>query len=244
MKHRFIFILPVLMFLLPASLFAQFEGAISFRFVNLDKPAEESRYELTASKNRLFLQSENQVQVMQMMNASGLLVRSDLDDFVLIDDENQALTLKNSDINRMISMFDGSEDKTSKSFDWENRVTATGNRRTIQGYEAEEMLLKSNDNETISIWLSEEIKLNWGILIDFWNTTGKSLTDEELPIELVMNNNSFPLLIEFKKNDQLKAKAEVYRIDRGRFNRDKLEIPKNAEVIGLSDLMMNMFRNR
>jgi len=244
MKLRILFILPVLIAVLPAALPAQFEGAISFRFVNLDKPAEESRYELTASKDRLFLQSENQVQVMQVMNASGLLVRSDLDDFVLIDNDNKALTLKKSDIDSMVSMFGSSGNKASKPFDWENRVTATGSRRTILGYEAEEMLLKSNENESISIWLSDQINLNWGILIDFWNTTGKSLTDEELPVELIMNPKSFPMLIEFKKNDQLKAKAEVYRVNRDKFNRDKLEVPKNAELIGLSDLMMNMFRNR
>jgi hypothetical protein len=235
----------ILIFLLtlPSQLLAQFEGVISFTLVDLDKPMEQSRFELTASGQRLFIKSDNELNVMRGLDTNGLLIRSDLSDFVFMSEENTALKVKKSDIDGLITMLGMSKNNNSgQNFDWENRIQATGNQKKLSGYDSEEYVLSGDEGETVSVWLTEEIKINWGLLNEVWHSSGTGLFGEDVPVELVMNNNSFPMLIEFKKDGEVKGRASVSNVSTSYFNKNILEIPSNAEMIGLTDLMMNMFK--
>jgi len=228
---------------LPSHLLAQFEGVISFTLVDLDKPMEQNRFELTASGERLFIKSDNELNVMRGLDTNGLLVRSDMSDFVFLSGENRALKVKKSDIDGLISMLGVSDNKDSRqNFDWENKIQATGNQKKLSGYDSEEFIVDGNDGESISVWLTEQIKIDWGLLNEVWHSTGTGLFGDDVPLELVMNNNSFPMLIEFRKNGEVKAQASVSSVSTSYFNKNILEIPPNAEMMGLTDLMMNMFR--
>ena len=105
----------ILIFLLtlPSQLLAQFEGVISFTLVDLDKPMEQSRFELTASGERLFIKSDNEMNVMRGLDTNGLLIRTDLSDFVFLSEENTALVVKKTDIDRLISMFGASDNQST-----------------------------------------------------------------------------------------------------------------------------------
>lgn len=243
MKKISIILSLIFLFTLPSNLLAQFEGVISFTLVDLNKPMEQSRFELTASGQRLFIKSDNELNVMRGLDTNGLLVRSDLSDFVFMSKENTALKVKKSDIDGLITMLGMADKKnTGQNFDWKNRIQTTGNKKELSGFDAEEFVLSGDEGETVSIWLTEEIKINWGLLNDVWHSSGSGFFGEDIPIELVMNNNSFPMLVEFKKDGEVKARASVSSVSTSYFNKNILEIPSNAEMIGLTDLMMNMFR--
>ena len=243
MKKISIILSLVFLLTLPSHLLAQFEGVISFTLIDLDNPVEESRFEITASGQRLFIKSGNEVNVMRGLDTNGLLVRSDLSDFVFMSEENTALQIKKSDIDGLMSMLGASGNNSNgQNFDWENRIVSTGNQKKLAGYDAEEYVLNGEEGESISVWLTEEIKVDWGLLNDVWHSSGSGFFGEDVPIELVMNNNSFPMLIEFKKDGEVKARASVASVSTSYFNKNILEIPSNAEMIGLTDIMMNMFR--
>lgn len=243
MKKINIILSLIFLIALPSQLPAQFEGVISITLIDLDKPMEQSRFEITASGQRLFIKSDNELNVMRGLDTNGLLVRSDLSDFVFMSKENTALKVKKSDIDGLITMLGVSDKKNSgQNFDWENRIQATGNQKKLAGYNAEEFILNGDEGESVSVWLSEEIKIDWGLLNDMWHSSGSGFLGEDVPIELVMNNNSFPMLVEFKKDGEVKARASVSSVSTSYFNKNILEIPSNAEIIGLTDLMMNMFR--
>jgi len=243
MKKISIILSLVFLLTLPSHLLAQFEGVISFTLIDLDNPVEESRFEITASGQRLFIKSGNEVNVMRGLDTNGLLVRSDLGDFVFMSEENTALQIKKSDIDGLMSMLGASGNNSNgQNFDWENRIVSTGNQKKLAGYDAEEYVLNGEEGESISVWLTEEIKVDWGLLNDVWHSSGSGFFGEDVPIELVMNNNSFPMLIEFKKDGEVNARAAVASVSTSYFNKNILEIPSNAEMIGLTDIMMNMFR--
>lgn len=243
MKKISIILSLVFLLTLPSHLLAQFEGVISFTLIDLDNPMEESRFEITASGQRLFIKSGNEVNVMRGLDTNGLLVRSDLSDFVFMSEENTALQIKKSDIDGLMSMLGASGNNSNgQNFDWENRIVSTGNQKKLAGYDTEEYVLNGEEGESISVWLTEEIKVDWGLLNDVWHSSGAGFFGEDVPIELVMNNNSFPMLIEFKKDGEVKARASVASVSTSYFNKNILEIPSNAEMIGLTDIMMNMFR--
>jgi len=59
-----------------------------------------------------------------------------------------------------------------------------------------------------------------------------------------MNSNSFPLLIEVFQDDTVSFRVESVSVKTSDFGIGKTEIATDTELLGLSDLMMNMIRQR
>lgn len=237
-------------YILPQPLAAQYEGRIDFQ-VNHPQEADvkTSYLNLTISGDRLFFESSESIDVMPGLNSSGILVRNDLQDFVLMTKENEALQVTKEDLDGMISLmnrFQGREPDTEREpFNWDERVVETGQTKTIAGYPVSEFILKGDsENEHISVWLTEQIKVNWGLLRQVWYETGAKQMDREIPVELVMNRNSFPLLIEAFRNDSVVMRVEAVSENSGDFDRSALEVSPGTKLLGMSDLMMNMFRQQ
>lgn len=228
--------------------FAQFEGEIRFQVYNPDQESEETvQMDMTFTKNRIFIDSNTSMSVMAGLQANGVLVRHDLQDFVVITDQQEALQVEKTDLENLITLVNrmkGREEATgSKPFPWEERLVQTGEQKNILGYNSHQFVLKGNtEGEYASVWLTEEITVDWGLLSDAWYAIGSKQLDEEVPIEIVMNNQSFPLLIEAYENNKLVFKAESVSVDENTFDRSKTRLSSDLKVIGLTDLMMNMFR--
>lgn len=228
--------------------FAQFEGEIRFKVYNPDQQSEETvQMDMTFTKNRIFIDSNTSTNVMAGLQAKGVLVRHDLQDFVVITDQQEALKVAKADLENLIALMNriqGSESKTvSQPFPWEERLVETGVQKEILGYNSHQFILKGDkETEYASIWLTEEIIVDWGLLSDAWYAIGSKQIDQEVPIEIVMNNQSFPLLIEAHENGRLVFKAESVSVEKDSFDRSKTRLSSNLKVIGLTDLMMNMFR--
>lgn len=229
---------------------AQFEGEIDFVVqYPTSSQQQDSRLNMAFTKDRIFIESNNSMDVMTGLSTNRILVRNDHQDFVLTTGPNEALKISKSDLDGLMNLIErvqGQPVKESKgSFKWDEKVTETGNTRSIAGYTVSEFVLKGDrEGEDISVWLTDEIKVDWGLLNEAWHTTGTKQVGDDIPIELVMNRNSFPLLIEVHRNEQVVLRVESERVHRGRTDPSKMELASDVKLLGFTDVMMNMFRQR
>lgn len=228
---------------------SQFEGEIHFGVQQYgDTGIEETSFTLTANKDRMLLKSGEMVNVLGGMSANGLLVRNDLKDFVFHTGENEALKITKSDLDGLVNLlkrFRGGNQNGMEQFDWDQNVKETGNTKSLHGYTLNEFVLKTDQpGNYSSIWLTDSIKMNWGLLFDFWYHAGKEFSESDLPVELIMNNNSFPLVIEIYSGNQLVFQAAAKNVDEGLAEPSKLEISDNTKMLGFGELMMNMLRQQ
>ena len=193
------------------------------------------------------MDSNVSMNVMAGLSARGVLVRHDKQDFVVITNQNEGLQVAKSDLASMINLMNQMQGRkqnvATKPFPWDERLVETGEKREIHGYNAQQFILKGErEEEYVSVWLTDEIIVDWGLLSDAWYAIGSKQIDQEVPIEIVMNNQSFPLLVESYMNEQVVFKAESVSVDENTFDRSKTSLSPGLKLIGLTDLMMNMFR--
>lgn len=228
--------------------FAQFEGEIRFEMYDPSEPGSDKvQLYFSFTGERIFIGSDTSVNMLAGLRSEGVLVRNDLKDFVLITSENEGMNIKLDEIetlNTLINRIQSQQGSAQREpFDWDRRVTETGNSRQIYGYTAYEYLITGDESdETLSVWLTDGIRVNWGILRDVWYSTGVSRFDREIPLEIVMNRTSFPLLIEARKDEEIVFRAETVHLNNSFFDRSVVEIPQGMRLLGLTDIMMNFFR--
>lgn len=247
------FLLPLFLFtsfISAEPLFAQFEGKVEYRVTAPEDPRDEpDDFQLTFTKDRLFIHSDNEMNVMSGLNTKGVLVRSDQNDFIFITGPDEALKIDKEDIDGLVTMMNRiqgrSEASEQTAFNWNEQVEETGQTQSLHNYEAREFVLKGEKpGEYVSVWLTDRIKVNWGLLQQTWEDVGSRQVESEIPVEMVMNRNSFPLLVEAYEDDRVVLRAEATRVDSRNFDRSVTEIPSGTKLMGFSDLMMNMFRQR
>ena len=250
MKTTLSFLFALLFLLIASTASAQYEGEINYRIYNPNSGmGEEGHLNITFTQDRIFVDSNIAMNVMAGLQARGILVRNDQDDFVVITTDNEGLKVAKHELENLVTMMNRIQGKPDVSqrpaFDWENKVYESGNTRTIQGKEAHEfILIGDNDGEQISVWLTDRIKVNWGLLLDAWYSTGTTQFDHEIPIEMVMNSHSFPLLVEAQKDYEVVFRAQATSVNSNHFDRSKTELSSNLKLLGLADLMMNFFRQQ
>lgn len=228
---------------------AQFEGEILYHLVDpADENVDSNSMYLMFTKDRIYVNSSSDLNVMAGLSTSGILVRNDYQDFVLTMADNEGLKIARSELESltmMLNRLQGRTDVQQQPFPWDDKVIETSNIKEIHGYRAQQFILNGDSaDEYVSIWLSDQIKVNWGLLLDAWNSTGKQQFDNEIPIEIVMNNSSFPLLIEIYRGNEIVYLAEIASINTDQFDRSKVEISPDMKLLSFSDLMMNFFRQQ
>lgn len=241
--------LPVLLVLvLPMNATAQFEGEILFRGYETDSPSMTGRHlTMTTTRERMKLEGDNAYSLLPGLRATALLVRHDNNDFIFTTGPNEAFQVTSEDLEGMAGMIRrvrGNTGSGANTFDWENRLESTGQKRTIHGYSAELLRIDQGDDKWIDIWLTEEIRIHWGLLQETWNNSSLLLADPDLPIELFMNRRSFPLLIEYVVNGDPATVIEVSRVEEREIPHGELEIEEGVQMLGITDLMLRMMRER
>jgi len=228
---------------------AQFTGEINFLLQDLGSEEQATTLDLIFADNRISIESSASLNVMPGLSANSVLVRNDQADFLFRTAPGEAYKIAKSDIDALVNLINrvqGRDTSEPKSvFNWSESVQETGNTRMIHGYDTKEFVLaREGKNERISVWLTDGIRVKWGLLEEAWHTTGARQLDEEIPVELIMNRNSFPLLIEVFRGNRLNYRAESVSIKTSDFDINKTEAASDTELFGLSDLMMNMIRQR
>jgi len=248
MNSRLLFCLIFLFVLFTGTAVAQFEGEISFEVTNPNQQSGQPvLMDMTFTENRIFVDSNVSMNVMAGLRAQGVLVRHDEQDFVVITNEDEGLQVAKSDLESLVNLMNQmrgqQQNIATDPFPWEERLVETGKEQRIHGYNTQQFIVKGEtDNEYVSVWLTNEINVDWGLLSDAWYAIGSKQLDREVPIEVVMNNQSFPLLVESFVNEQVVFKAESVSIDEDTFDRTKTTLSPALKLIGLTELMMNMFR--
>ncbi|NBB76384.1 MAG: hypothetical protein GVY02_03305 [Bacteroidetes bacterium] len=226
---------------------AQYEGEIRFNVYDPDRMNEGNVImAMTFAEDRIFLDTNVSLNVMAGLQARGFLVRNDMNDMMIITAENEALKVAKSEIESLAMLIDrvkgNREDTDPEPFPWEDRVVQTGEKRDFYGYTAEKFSVKGDrEGEYAEVWLTEEISVDWGLLLDAWYNIGVKQFDQEVPIEILMNRQSFPMLVEAYRNNRIVFRAESVYENSETFDRSKSNLSSNVKVIGLTDLMMSIF---
>lgn len=228
--------------------YSQFEGEITFNLEQFGPAQPEiTQFKLTAFNDRVYVASQADVNVLTGLKSDGLLVRNDMQDFVFNTGKDQALKVTKADLDglmNMIERFSGATQPTANGeTDWKNRIIETKNSKQHLGYEVQEIrILGDTVDQYASIWLTQDIKVLWGIMTNVWNRAGDRFMDPDFPIELVMNSNSFPLLVEVFDNGRLMARFESVSVETENFDRSVVELSDKKRLVSITEVMMNMFR--
>lgn len=240
----------VIFIVFPLSVSAQFSGTVNYDVYNPSSSAGEVvNINMAFSENRIAVDSNISMNLMAGLRARGVYVRHDLNDFVVVTADDEGLMITKSELDNLVGMinqFQGRKPVADKKpFDWEKRVRETGESKEIHGYQSVEFELDGDrENEVISVWLTDQIKVDWGLLLDAWSSVGASQFDQEIPIEILMNANSFPLLVEVKRAGRVVYRAETTSVRTPLDNLSQVNVPESLKLLGLSDLMMNFFRQQ
>lgn len=202
--------------------------------------------DMSITRERVFISSNSTMDVMAGLRTKGVLVRNDLQDFVLITADDEGIKVQKNELDNIVNLMNRMQSKDANAqrpgFRWDERVVETGNKREISGYETSEFVLKGDsEHEYVSVWLTDQIKVNWGLLLDAWYDAGAGQFEQDIPIELVMNSNSFPLLVEAYKNGSAVMRGFATSVETESIEKSKTELPSGMKLIGLSEIMMNMF---
>jgi hypothetical protein len=247
MKSRFFksSLLAICFLITGSSAYAQFEGQISMNLYSTNKGVKKvNQTNMYVTKDRIFVKGEDEMNF-DSFNSGGLLIRNDKKDFIVLMENNDALQVTKSEIEGLFKMLlswggdssDSDGDKDEMSYEY------TGKTREIRGYETTELLISSSENDSkMSVWLTPNIDINWGMLSEPW----KNLPAEadkavnSMSREAVFNGKNFPMLIEVTGKKGTEKVMEVSSINKSSIAKAMVQIPTGVNLIGVTELMFKM----
>jgi len=225
-----------------------FEGEIHFQVRDLTSSLAPIRsYSVLAAPNRIWMESSHSHRLFAGIDANRFLARGDRNDFTFLNSREEGLQMTREELESLARLFQQMRggNGSSERFDWERRAEFTGRTRTIQGYSVEEIRVKSDTpGEVVSVWLTDQIRIEWGFLEQVWHQSMSSFIQTDLPVELFMNRRSFPLLIEYIEDGRIVSTAEAVEIRKGRPETSRTEIPEHTKMMGMGDVMGRMIMGR
>lgn len=233
---------------------AQFQGQIQMNVYSTnDGKPEVNEVNMYVTSERIFLQGEDKMNFGENFQAGGLLIRNDMKDFVVLMGEGEALQITKAEIEGlfdMASMFGGEQEETVKvggeKIDPTYRYT--DETKTIMGYECAQMIIESKDDQGnenyISVWLTPNIDINWGMLGQRWNNLPEEMeaTVNGMSRETIFQGKNFPMMVEFydAKKDRTVKLMEVTSISESSIAKAMVQVPSNVNLLGISELMWKM----
>lgn len=223
---------------------AQFEGQITIKaYGDENGVPTTSEVNLYSTSSRIILKGDNAMSVTDGFDASGLLIRNDKKDFVVMMGGNKALQFTKAELEgffQMAGMMGGdSNDKTeiSSSTDF----NYTGRTQKILGYETTELLIEDDENESsLSIWLTSGIDINWGMLAEPWNNVPENFRESTSRVTQEFKSQNFPMLIEVHEKGETKTIMEVSNVNESNIAKAMVEIPAGVNLIGLQEFILSM----
>lgn len=247
------FVLALVFVMISQIAHAQFQGHINMNiYNNEDGITEKNELNMYVTKNRIFIQGEDNVSFADGVKSNGLLVRNDTKDFILMMDKNEALKITKTEIEGLFSMIGmmGSIASTpsSKGAKSEPNFRYSNKERTINGFKTSQLIIDNisdgNKGDYLSVWLTPKIDINWGMLAEPWKNLP---ADVESTVngafrQTVFSGNNFPILIEAydaEKGETFKV-LEVISITKSNVAQAKVDVPNGTTIVGLNQLMMKM----
>jgi hypothetical protein len=222
---------------------AQFEGQISMNIYSYDDgtPSNTEVINLYTTQERILIKGEDVINISDgMMEASGILIRSDMKDFVIMMGEKEALRFTKEELEgmfSMISMMSGgaeTEPEVNADYRYTNEV------RTLQGLKATELRVEDDEkpNTYLSVWLTNELDIDWGMLSEPWNNVPTSLSGQVNQMTQEFKSRNFPMLIQVTERGKTTTLFEVTEVRKSRIAKDMVEMPAGLELMSLQQMMM------
>jgi len=230
------------------AVYAQFEGQISMNlYSEEDGKTEVSELNLYATANRIMIKGEDDFSLMDKMSTDGVLIRNDMKDFVIMTGNNQALQVTKVEIEGLVDMMaswsgdsskGGSSDKSKTKYSFSDRT------KEINGFEAAEMIIQDAENpdKHLSIWLTPDIDINWGMLAEKWNKMPAEIDAEinGMTQEVIFKGKNFPMMIEAVDGDERTTIMDVNNVNRSSVAKAMVEVPSGVTLMSFKDFVFQM----
>lgn len=256
MKKLRVTILFSLLILLAFSInaFAQFEGQITMKVYDHDKDNDEvevSEFNLFATPTRIMIKGEENYEIMDNMNTDGFLIRNDMKDFVIMTGDNKALQVTKVEIEGLVEMFASWGTKEAKNPNakadkntLKTKYEFSDRTRKINGFDTAELIITDieNPNQHLSVWLTPEIDINWGMLAEKWNNMPEDFEEEinGMTQELIFKGKNFPIQIDAVEGDERLTIMEATNVNRSSVAKAMVEVPSGTVLMSFKDFMFQM----
>ena len=189
--------------ILSTALQAQFNGILDIKlYIKNDVGiTDTSLIHMYVTPERILMQGAEEESIKSgNYEASGLLIRQDQRDFVLMMGKNQALKLTKSEIESfftMISTIFGIEEPTSQRLtESKSSVVITGRVENINGYPSKEIRITDADGSGYAtIWTTTKLDMDWGLLKEPWLNSPDWLRDATDRATIEFQSKSVPVLM-------------------------------------------------
>ena len=221
---------------------AQFEGKISYNTYEVSEEGsrdQQDSFTLFITPERILLQGEKKYDFMGSLKTEGVLARLDFQDFVFLTGDEQALKISKSDITSMMNMFDKGQSTSKVAEDADDiSYERSGKTQTIQGYDCEEFIFRDQDNENeyMSIWMTKDIEVNWGMLAEPWSGGADEIISN-FPMGLIFKDKYFPVKAEGFENGNLVSSLEATEITESSIARAMVNVPSGVKVLSFQDYL-------
>lgn len=217
---------------------AQFEGKVVYNNYELKsgEKVNADRFTMFVTSDRILLQGDNSYDFMGNIKTEGVLIRLDFEDFVFLTGKDKALKISKTDITSMMNLFGGD---SKEDMDTDIDYKKTGEVETINGYASEKFIFaeKGNESNYISVWMTRDLKFNWGMLAEPWGKDVEGMISGDFPISLIFEEGYFPLRIESFQSGELKTITEAEEINESSIAKAMVQIPSGVSVLSLQNYL-------
>lgn len=225
---------------------AQFQGQVTMKMYGEESPGnyEASEVNLYATASRIMLKGENAINFSDSdFDASGLLIRHDKKDFIVMMGESEALQFTKEELEgffQMAGMMGG--DESESDTDINNNFNYTGKEKKILGFDCTELKVTGNTDDTeVSIWLTSEIDINWGMLGEPWRNVPVNMQNPVNQLTQEFKQSNFPMLVEMRDEEGVvKTIFEVTNVNESSIAKAMVEIPSGINLISLQEMIFKM----
>lgn len=232
--------------ILSTAIQAQFNGILDIQlYIKNDVGiTDTSLIHMYVTPERILMQGAEEESIKSgNYEASGLLIRQDQRDFVLMMGKNQALKLTKSEIESfftMISTIFGIEEPTSQGLtESKSSVVITGRVENINGYPSKEIRITDADGSGYAtIWTTTKLDMDWGLLKEPWLNSPNWLRDATDRATIEFQSKSVPVLMTWTSDGGTFTFYELIRAEKTAVAKAMVELPSNYQLLGFSDWIM------
>ena len=136
----------------------------------------------------------------------------------------------------MMNLFGGD---TKKDRDTDISYEKTGETETINGYASEKFIFTDRENQSdyIAVWMTRDLKFNWGMLAEPWGDDVESMIHGDFPMSLIFEEGYFPLRMESYKSGELITVTEAEEINESSIAKAMVQIPSGVSVLSLQNYL-------
>lgn len=239
-----LFLAALMMNLLPlTNAQAQFQGKIVFESKTVEGgqagDRQDDRFILYVTPDRILLQGDNSYKIGGSIQTEGVLIRQDYKDFVFLTGDEQALKISKKDIDTMLNFIGDGESGSFGENEPPVDLERKDEERMITGYRTQKFIFRDREDpqDYLVLWMTQDIRINWGMLAEPWGNSSKGLTVSDFPFYSIFNDGYFPLRIEAYESSTLVEVTEAVGVDESSIARAMVQLPQGTKVLSFQDYL-------